>query len=74
MQFKTGDIGSVHHDFSFHWKRLAQACIRFITRSHWDHTFIVWKDEQPMVQEFMFSMGDHPISKKYSLMNQIKNL
>ena len=35
---------------------------------------IVWKDEQPMVQEFMFSMGDHPISKKYSLMNQIKNL
>jgi len=35
---------------------------------------IVWQEEQPMVQDFMFSTRFCSICRKHSLMNQIKNL
>ena len=35
---------------------------------------IVWQEEQPMVQDFMFSTRFCSVCRKHSLMNQIKNL
>lgn len=58
MELETGDVLVVKHHFAFHWKRIAQAIIRIITVSMFDHASILLiEDGKKYVVEAQFNLG-----------------